>query len=70
MEIINLLCKGLDALEDKLTQKAFDSEKELGGVYTDEETKVELHENIGYLRGMRDAYQSVRRSLEEIKFKQ
>ena len=69
MKVITLICKGLDALEDKLTQEALDAEKEIRGE-EDEKTKEDLHERVGYLRGMRDAYELVRCSLEAIIFKQ
>ena len=58
MQVISLICEGLDALEDKLTEEAFDVEREVRDE-EDKETKARLHESIGYLRGKRDAYQAV-----------
>ncbi len=69
MQIIDLLCRGLDALEDKLTDEALEAEKEARDE-EDDTTKRELFERTGYLRGMRDAYAKVRLSLEQIRFPQ
>lgn len=60
-----LLCKGLDALEDKLVDEIREMKNVVWPEDYDKEEKEDADREIGYKEGQRDAYIEVRRALEQ-----
>jgi len=70
MEIINLLCEGLNALEDKMQEKIREIENYHWGKGDTEEEKEEADRELGFLRGRREAFIQIHKSLKQIDFRQ
>lgn len=68
MEIIDLLCEGLDALEDAMQGEIHKLENLRWGEEYDVKEKEETDREIGFLRGKRAGYIQIRKSLKQIRF--